>query len=423
MKKILNIGWKDLVILFTDRGALILMLGAPFVLTLGLGLVTGAFSNSDNSSGLADVPVAIVNGDNGQMGAALVDVFLSDEVADLVEPVTAVSESEARQQVDDNVLAAAVLIPSGFTNSLLPDQSTGMIGNPLAIEVYANPARPISAGVVSSIVKDFVNRVETGLVVADVTMTQLVINGRIPQENEADLIAAGTEIGERFMTQQMEETVPLIQIQREAAAGEETADFNLLAYLAPAMAVLFLMYTVTLGGRSILTERDDGTLARLLVTPTSIVQVLGGKVVGIFLGGAMQVGILIAASSLLFGLRWGAPLGVLLLIVAVALAATGWGLLVAAIARKPNQVSSIGTAMMLTFGILGGSFGMLSNSGIMALLSKITPNAWAIEGFTTLASGGALVDILPMLLALLLMAAVLFVVSVTLFRRRSGSLV
>ena len=37
MKKILQIGWKDLRVIFRDRAALILMLVAPFVLTVGDG--------------------------------------------------------------------------------------------------------------------------------------------------------------------------------------------------------------------------------------------------------------------------------------------------------------------------------------------------------------------------------------------------
>ena len=43
MKKIFLIGWKDVNLAFRDRAALMLMLLAPFLLTLGLGFVTGAF--------------------------------------------------------------------------------------------------------------------------------------------------------------------------------------------------------------------------------------------------------------------------------------------------------------------------------------------------------------------------------------------
>ena len=55
MTKILHIGWKDLKIIFRDRAALILMLAAPFALTLGMGLITGSFSSG--GSGISKLPV------------------------------------------------------------------------------------------------------------------------------------------------------------------------------------------------------------------------------------------------------------------------------------------------------------------------------------------------------------------------------
>ena len=67
MLKTFLIGIKDLRLAFRDRAALILMLAAPFVLTLGLGLVTGPFSGNNNS-GLSDSPVIIMNLDKDQLG-------------------------------------------------------------------------------------------------------------------------------------------------------------------------------------------------------------------------------------------------------------------------------------------------------------------------------------------------------------------
>lgn len=59
MLKLLLIGIKDLKLMFRDRAALIFMLLAPFLLTIGLGFVTGRFSGG--STGLSDIPVVIVN--------------------------------------------------------------------------------------------------------------------------------------------------------------------------------------------------------------------------------------------------------------------------------------------------------------------------------------------------------------------------
>jgi ABC-2 type transport system permease protein len=73
----------------------------------------------------------------------------------------------------------------------------------------------------------------------------------------------------------------------------------------------------------------------------------------------------------------------------------------------------------LIFGILGGFFISLDNMpGWFQALSKITPNAWALEGFTTLALGGRVADILLPIAALLVMGGVLFTIAVIIITRR-----
>ena len=109
MTKTFLIGIKDLRLVFRDRAALILMLVAPFLLTLGMGLVTGRFSG--NTSGIADIPVIIVNQDDGELSTALVDLFNSKDLADLVEPTLGDSTEAARLQVEEDNAPAAIIIP------------------------------------------------------------------------------------------------------------------------------------------------------------------------------------------------------------------------------------------------------------------------------------------------------------------------
>ena len=98
--------------------------------------------------------------------------------------------------------------------------------------------------------------------------------------------------------------------------------------------------------------------------------------------------------------------------------ATGWGLLLTAISRTQAQVANLGTALMLIFGILGGSFISLEQMPpAIQAISKITPNAWALDGFVTLGLNGRLADIGVPVLALLAMGAALFVLASVLFRK------
>ena len=414
MKKLFLIGIKDLKLVFRDRAALTFMLLAPFLLTVGMGFVTGRFSGG--SSGLSDIPVIVVNLDHEQLGGALADVFSSQELADLMEPTASSDPGAARRLIDDDQATAAVIIPVGFTQSIIPTQGIAFDENyvqpdPVQIEVYTNPTRPTSAGVIKAIVDEFVSRVEEGRTSGMTSMLQLAAGGFITSAN--------AETESRDLFQNVNETESTVITLKTNTQGAEAVEFDILAYMAPGMALLFLMYTVSYGGRSILQERSQGTLPRLLISPTSNAQVLGGKVLGIFLMGVAQVGILILASTIFFRVQWGDSLGILALILATALGATGWGVLITALARTPAQVGSVGSALMLIFGILGGSFINLEQMPpFLRTISKITPNAWGLDGFTTLALGGTVSNLREPITALFIMGVVLFSVSVVLFNRQ-----
>ncbi len=414
MRKLFLIGLKDLKLMFRDRAGLIFMLLAPFLLTIGLGFVTGRFSG--NSNGLSNIPVIVVNLDKEQLGNALADTFSSKELADLMEPTASSDPAAARRLIDEDKAAAAVIIPKGFTQSIIPAQ--GALSNqnyvepaPVKIEVYVNPGRPTSAGVVKAVVDEFISRLEEGRTSGMTTIEQLMSSGLLrPQDAEAEV---------RKLLQNpagSESTAITLKTNHEGAAA---VNFDILALMAPGMALMFLMYTVSYGGRSILAERSQGTLPRLLVSPTSTSQVLGGKVLGIFFMGVAQVGILILATTFFFGVKWGDPAGLIALILAAVFGATGWGMLITAFSRTPGQVANIGSALMLIFGILGGSFINLSQMPAwVQTFSKITPNSWGLDGFTTLALGGTLSNLMEPISALLIMGAVLFGISVILFNRQ-----
>ncbi len=405
--KILQIAIKDLLIAFRDRTGLLLMLVAPIVLTLGMALVSGRLTGG-SGSGLANIPVAIVNRDDGTFGAELETAFSSEALADLLSPQTAADTASGRALVDTNKVAAVVIIPPGFSAAVTGSQ--GMTAD-ARIEVYANPERKVSAQVVTAVVESFVQRMELGRVSGEVAIQEMIAAGIITLDRAQ---ATGLLVGERAVTAN-ESTLRLA-----ANAQSQAAAFDPMAYFAPSMSIFFLMFTVSLGGKSLLDEKNTGTLSRLGSAPIGEAALLGGKMLGFYLTALAQMIILIVANGLLFHVTFGDPLAVLALVATLAAAATGWGILLAALARTPNQVTTWGSALMLTFGVLGGTF--ISVSAMpdwFRLLGKITPNAWGIDGFVALGLGDGLPQIAGILVGLLGMAALLFAVSVWIIRRRS----
>jgi ABC-2 type transport system permease protein len=160
-------------------------------------------------------------------------------------------------------------------------------------------------------------------------------------------------------------------------------------------------------------------LQRLLTSPTSPAQVLGGKLSGIFLTGLAQMAILIVFSAVFFGVRWGSPVALIGLIVATVFAASGWGALLAAYSKSPGQAMSLGAMMSLLFAGLAGNFVPRQNyPEFLQKISLVTPNAWALDGFEALGTGGGMQDVLLPIAALTVMGAVLFAIATVLFRRQ-----
>jgi ABC-2 type transport system permease protein len=408
MKKILQIGLKDLRVIFRDRAALILMLLAPFALTLGMGLVTGTLGQSD--SGLSQVNMVVVNLDQDTLGDALVAALKSPDLSQLLAVEESSDPAAARAKLEADETAAVVIVPASFTASVIP-QGGGTPAAAAQIEVYKNPSRQISAGVVQSIVESFLGQVETGRIGGQVAVQQLITSGLLSPQQAAQ---TGAQIGQK-LAQDGGALQTLTLATSQAAASEQP---SFMMYIAPGFALLFLMYTVSLGGKTLLTERQEGTLSRLLTTPTGSSHVLVGKMAGTYSLGLAQMVILIAASALLLGLRWGDPLALALLLLTAVAGATGWGMLLASLSRSPGQVSALGMAMTLLFGLVGGSFFGGTIPGLIGYIGMLTPNYWGQTGFNTLANGGGVQDLFPVYAALIFMAAVLLLLSVFIIRRK-----
>jgi len=422
MKKAWNIALKDLRITFRDPVALVLMLVSPLALTL---VIVAAFGGGDGSSMLQDIPVALVNHDladgYGEFSEYLTGAFESEDLADLVEPQMMDDEQAARALVDDDKLAAVVIIPADFSEAILPPDMrsgdpTGVLGRePSVVIVYANPGRSISAGIVRSIVDTVLADYTNGSVSGWVTMLNLVMSERVDGTNMEALNAMGETVGRKAI----ERTVgaQLISVQTRATEGGNS--FSYLAYMAPSMAILYLMFTTSQSGRSILVERDNGTLPRMLVSPTRRWEVLGGKMLSTFLTGLGQMLILIITGHYFFHLNWGPANAVILVTVALVAAAVGWGLVVAAFARTPGQAGAIGTAINLTFAALAGNFvPRMAYPKWLQSLGAITPNAWGLDSYYDLINGATLTDMVPALIALTTMAVVMFAVAILGFRRQ-----
>jgi ABC-2 type transport system permease protein len=218
---------------------------------------------------------------------------------------------------------------------------------------------------------------------------------------------------------------PTVAVTSETMQGTDLASGMEMyfALLFPGITVMFVFFIVGMAGSSLLVERDDGTLRRLLAAPLPRAAVIGGKSLAYALLACAQVVVLFGVGSAVFGMPLGrSPLALVTLTVLLGLVAAAFGLMVAALSRTPKQADNIGTMLGFLMAGLGGCIAIgpipaTRSAGIMSILSRLTPQGNALEGYYSLmAERAAFGDIATELLALL--AFLVMFVSIAAWRFR-----
>ncbi len=414
--KSFHIALKDTLIRFRDRNGLLLMLAAPLVLAVIAGAAFGGLSGGGGSaSPITDIPLAVVNADRGELGQRVAEALLSEsgELAELLAPVAMSDLVAARAQVERGELRAVVFIPADFSNAVISEA-----GAATAIKLHTDPTSSFSALIVRSIVTQIASRFNAGGVAGRISAEQALAQRATLGPALAQLPAA---ISETIAARASQPQTTIAIADGTAGEAAQAGNFNALAYFAPSMAILFLMFTIFEASRSILAEEREWTLQRMVSTPTRFSEILAGKIGGVFLTGVLQLAVLIGASALLFRLGWGHSLpGLALLVIGTVAAAASLGAFITAVARDAAQAGVIGSAVALVFAILGGNF--IESSAYPAWLqplSHLTINRWALDGFTDLSlRGGGFNDVTLEIAVLFGIAALLFALAAWRLPRR-----
>ena len=393
MRRILLLALKDLRRSIRDRSALAMTIAAPLGLAAILSLVLGDNTNSASF----EVTYAVVDLDGGALAESFVDGPLAGmEDAGFATIRRARSAEEGERLARDGTVAATFVVPRGFSAAV---QS----GRDAELRLFVNPRSDVGAAIARSTAARFA---------AEIDGTSLAI---------ATAAAAGTPLGVPDPARIRElapRTAGLPQPVVVTDAVSDSKQFSGNTFMAAGMSVFFLFFTTQFGAVSLLTERREGTLARLLVSPMSRRDVIAGKALYTFALGVASLGVLVVATSLLLGAEWGDPLAVTVLVLAGVFAAGGVQSLVATLARTDEQASGYANLVGVTLGLLGGTFFPLSQAGtFLAELGKITPHFWLLRGFAETSGGHGIATVVPSVLALL--AFGLVTGSVALLRSRA----
>jgi ABC-2 type transport system permease protein len=162
-------------------------------------------------------------------------------------------------------------------------------------------------------------------------------------------------------------------------------------YVVPGYLVMFVFFAAAISAESIVRERQNHTLERLLATSVRKESILGGIYTGSVIRGLIQIIIFWTVGMLVFKVDMGlSPAAVIILSVLMVIMSSAFALMLATLARTIRSAASLAVITSLLLAPLGGCWwpSFLYPEWLQTA-AKITPHAWATLGFNKLMLFGA----------------------------------
>jgi ABC-2 type transport system permease protein len=384
-----HIGIKDLKVTLRDRAAVAVLLAMPMVLILILGSALGG-----DRPGLSGVKVAIVNLDTGTTGARVTDSFFKDaKLRELFDAQSLRDPAEARDLVARGDLAGALIVGPDFTKKLNS-------GKPVQLTVLTDPGRQVSSGVFKSVAESLCMQVSAASVAVRTTIHYIT-----PQA----MMSGGVGGAVQKAISSATETEALSSVAVVERNGPKSRDISTMSYFSAGMSVMFLLFGSMFGAFSLMRERMNWTLPRMLTSHARKLDIIAGKMIGVFAVGLAQWTALFAFTMLLGG-KWGPDLGAIwVLAMCTIAAAAGLSMLFASLAKSIRGVSGVAPLVIQFMAVMGGSmFPVTSFPAWLRPVHYATLNGLAMDGILGVMRGAGLAQVWPNALALLGMGAAFF---------------
>ncbi len=417
IRSMLAITWKELQILAKDRGALAVLFLMPLLFasligSMNLSMAKSAAKSATGATQAPTVEIFLINQDGGPYGAQVTQVLNGLDFL-RVEELTNVADADRQLAEGQTKKLAAVVITSDFSQMVDAYERT-------SVEVIVDPTKKDFAGIVTGIMNNVVAEItlqgEIRYGIRSVMAETKAFDQADPQVRR---MIEGQSLGAIMTQLQAMRQQPAISVRSEDLAGaeEERTAWNPFSWEMPAFTVMFTFFLVSTIAASIWMEREGGMFRRLLTAPLSRSTLIAGKMLAYVIVVFLQVAVMFGVGRLAFDMPLGSsPLGLLLMTLALALAATSLGMLVAALARSEKQADSLGVLLGFVLAGIGGClmpFFSGDYGSLMKTVSQFTPHAHALVGYINLIEHNAsLTQILPQIGAVLAFAAAFFGVSV-----------
>ena len=359
---------KDLRLLARDRRTLLGLVALPLFFIAIFGISAGQLFTAKEKA--KRVRVGVLDQDTSSLSEALISEVQRIDAIELVEMV---DRDVAREQLADGKIDVLATIGPRY-HELVHRLDIGDIifaergklsgGLPgLDIDVQSGAFLASAAQVVENLVFAFALR----------TLAPEVLRSSDPKL-ALKLLVKAKRSGRDQEASEVSSVRPV---------ETKTRSDIIYGHLVPSYTVMFVFFVVNLMARSMLGERDTGTLTRMLIGPVTRSQLMIGKTIPFLVISLVQTVLLLLAGKVLFHMSWGAsPWMLVPVVLATSLAATALGLLVATVVRTDSQVTAYSTFLVLIMAGLSGCLMPRSwQPELMQQLGLVTPHAWALIAY------------------------------------------
>lgn len=361
----IRIAIKDLRLYFADRRAVILLFLLPISLITLFALIFGG--QDDRKSR----PQTLVIADEDQTEASRKIVVELDSLKEFEVRLTTLDTAQRWVRKGDE--AAILVLHHGLKDSL-------DAGSKAPIELQYDGSREAELGLLqAALIGNLIRIVGTKAFQKDALAKFDRLNPNLDSATRKSVRRQITENfggapGEKGPTESMLTTTPLIS-EKENSPG--------LVHAVAGTSIMMLLFAVGGMGASMLDEKQEGTLKRLLYSPMKPIHILFGKMLSTNIISVLQLTVMFLFAWIVFGLNiWQNVPGLVMMILATGFACSSFGVFLASFAKTRAQVQGLSTLIVLTMSAIGGSMiPTFAMPPFMQKMSHFSVNYWGVQGF------------------------------------------